>query len=265
MKQLAILSILLPIFAVITMMGCSDLGAKVKIIGTKGEVFYKDGATADDAKKIGDYLKEQGYLSNDRPANVQVTKPSSDYVVRLVYNKSYFEANQYLEKEFKRYGAEMSEKLFNDKQVSIILSDEKFKDFKVIPFEANVAKKETESTDNPLAPPSEPSIDDFDHDKQDNITFFWKGMTDKESKAIADYITQAGDLAGPPIQLFLVREGARYTIKFPVKPEYQNNESYNSAIDVVARKIKTNLFPNSPFSFQLTDEKLVTTKSFDYD
>src|SRR5205085_549854 len=43
--------------------------------GMHGEVYYRDGATEEDARKLGRFLQEVGYFQPNRPATVQIRKP----------------------------------------------------------------------------------------------------------------------------------------------------------------------------------------------
>src|SRR4051812_31666196 len=119
---------------------CTNYGKKVKIDGTKGEVYYKGGATEDDAKKVGNFLKENGFINNETVSSMQVVKDGDRYIVRFVYNKDYYNKTAGLDNVFKVYAAKMSKELFDGKKVDIALADKYFKDFKKIPYDEAVAK-----------------------------------------------------------------------------------------------------------------------------
>ncbi|HLG40151.1 MAG TPA: hypothetical protein VI461_10805, partial [Chitinophagaceae bacterium] len=180
--------------------------------------------------------------------------------VRFVYDQDYYEKNKDFEDVFKQMGTRLSEDVFDGEKVKIALADKKFKDYETILFDKATVKKQEQE-----GPPGEPlDKNEYDHDSQGDINFYWKGISDQESKFIADYIVKTGEFAGGTSEIYMTKEGDRYVLKFPVKPEYYDNQSYIAEVERVARQIKDNVFPNNSYSFQMTDEKLNAIKSFDY-
>jgi predicted small secreted protein len=265
MKRFIQLPVLLVLAATTGLIACNNFGKKIKIIGTKGEVYYKDGATESEAKKVGDLLKESGFLGSEKEASVQVAKENGEYTVRFVYDKKYYDENKDLDDAFRQLGAKLSGEVFDGEKVNIALADNHFRDFKTIPFDNTTVKKEEKKIENPGAPPGEEiSKDEYNHDKQGDVTFYWKGISDQESKFIADYIVKTGEFTGGTAEIYMMKEGDRYILKFPVKEEYRNDQPTIDEVEKVSRKIKDNVFPNNSYSFQMTDEKLTAIKSFDY-
>ena len=132
------LSFLLPALLSLALLpvACKDYGKKVDIEGTKGEVYYKDDASLDEAQRLGNFLKQIGFLGNEKAASVQVDKKTGNYTVRFVYDKDYFEKTPGVEDFFKELTARMSAELFGGSHVDIVLSDKFFNDFKTIPYDA---------------------------------------------------------------------------------------------------------------------------------
>jgi hypothetical protein len=261
---------LLSFLSVFALTSCNNYGKKVAIEGTKGEVYYKgEGVTESDAKKLGEFLKTSGFLSGDKPASIQLSKVGERYLVRFVYNKEYYEKNEGLDKFFQSFGLQMSKKIFNGSKVDIALSDKSFNDFKSIPYSETAANKEENPVINPENNPVKENTsfnkDDFEHDTQGGVEFFWKkDIPDQESKTIADYIVKNGAFSGGTAEIYMIKEGDRYILKFPVKADYRNDIATINEIEKVSKQIKENVFPNTPYSFQMTDEQLTSLKSFDY-
>jgi hypothetical protein len=243
---------------ILLLSSCTNFGTKVKIAGTKGEVFYKDGATESDANKVGTFLKQDGFLSTSKAASVQVSKKAGRYIVRFVYDKQYYNSKPELEDVFRVYGAKISKELFNGQKVDVALADKYFKDFKTIPFDEATAKSLEENPDDTLTKTA------FEHQTAGDVTFYWKGITDDESKTISDYIVKDGSFAGGTAEIYITKEGERYILRFPIKQEYRNDTATIAEVEKIARQIKENVFANSQYSFQITDEKLDPIKSFDY-
>lgn len=237
---------------------CTDYGKKIKIEGTKAEVYYKNGASEADARSVGNFLKQDGFLGNDKPASVQVTKEGNRNIVRFVYDKEYFDKTPGVEDLFKTYGARMSKELFYRRKVDIALADKYFKDFKNIPYDEAVAKA--------LEAPKEVVFNknDFNHEAAGGVDFYWKGISDDEGKKIADYIVQNGAFAGGTAEIYITKDGDHYLLRFPVKDEYFNDAAIIASVEKVSKEIKENVFPNDPYSFQMTDIHLKPVKTFAY-
>ena len=119
--------IILSLLVVVALTACSNHGKKVKIEGTKGEVFYKgDGVTEDDAKKTGAFLKDQGFFSSEKGASVQVTKEGEEYTMRFVYDKDVYDTLKKVDALFKLVGATASKEVFGGKKVNIALANKSF-------------------------------------------------------------------------------------------------------------------------------------------
>jgi hypothetical protein len=262
MKKIILPLIILFLFTA-GLTSCNNYGKKVEIEGTKAEVFYKGGVTEAEAKKTGNFLKETGFIGNEKEASVQLVKENGGYTVRFVYNKDYYDKTPGLEDFFKTYGARISKDIFDGKKVNIALADKQFKDYKTIPYYKDAVNDE-DAAKNEKDTNGSFNKSDFDHDTRGDVTFYWKGVSDKESKAIADYVVETGAFSGGTSEIYITKESGRYLLKFPVKEGYRNDESTIAQIEKVSKQIKENVFPNDPYSFQITDERLHATKSFDY-
>jgi len=255
--------IILSLLVVVALTACTNHGKKVKIEGTKGKVFYKgDGVTEDDAKKTGAFLKDQGFFSSEKGASVQVIKEGEAYTMRFVYDKDVADTLKGLDDAFKLIAAQASKEIFGGKKVNIALANKSFKDYKTIAFDEAVAK----SLETPTTPADETvlSKEDFDHDTAGGVDFYWYGISDDESKKIADYIVQNGAFGGGSAELYMTKAGDRYLIRFPVVESAQTDPAIISTLATVSKQIKDNVFPNAPFSLYMTDEKNRTIKAWDY-
>jgi hypothetical protein len=138
MRKVIHLSSVLLLWLAVSLTACNDYGKKVKIEGTKGDVYYKDGATESQAEKVGNYLKEVGFIGNEKRASIQLEKDNGEYTVRFVYDKDFYEKNKSFEEVFKQMGAKLSEDIFDGEKVNIALADNKFKDYEIIRYDKTV-------------------------------------------------------------------------------------------------------------------------------
>ena len=249
----------------VSLAACTNYGKKVTIEGTKGEVFYKgNGVTEADAKKLCKYLKDDiHYFGADKKLSVQLMKSKDDgYDVRFVVNEKKLNETPEAVTFFEQIGASMSVDLYNDKPVNIFLTDDHFKEIKSIPFDAAKAKALKEPA--PVKNDFVLKKNDFDHETTEGIDFYWKGISDEESKTIADYIVKNGSFSGGTAEIYMTKEDGRYILRFPMIESARTDPAILATVEKVSKEIKDNVFANVPFSFFATDEQMNTVKSWDY-
>lgn len=257
--------IILILLAVVSLSACTNNGKKVSVEGTKAEVYYKgDGVTESDAKKTGNFLKEQSYFSDEKKASAQITREGGVFTIRFVYNKSVYESLKNADEVFQLLAIKASKEVFGGEKVNIALADRSFKDYKTIPYNEATAK----ALEAPAKPADDETVlfkEDFGHDSANGIDFYWKGISDEESKTIADYILKNGSFSGgTSAELYMTKDGSRYIIRFPVSETSRTNPAFIDKLGEVTKQIKDNLFANVPFTFAITDEKLKIVKTWDY-
>lgn len=256
--------IMLSLLVAVALTACTNYGKKIKVEGTKAEVYYKgDGVTADDAKKTGKFLKDASLLNSDKEASIQISKEGEEYTIRFVYDKAMYDTLKGVEDVFKMIGAKASKEVFGGKKVNIALANKSFKDFKTIPYDEAVAK----ALEAPAPPADGETVitkADFDHDSAGGVDFYWKGISDEESKTIADYIVQNGSFSGGTAELYMTKDGDRMMIRFPVIESSRTDPAIIAELEKVSKQIKDNVFADVPFSFYMTDERLNTVKAWDY-
>jgi hypothetical protein len=124
-----ILLLLLPFTLMLTSCDLfNNYGKKVEMGGN--EVYYKgDGVTEAEAKKLGEYLKEQKYFNDSSKKSVQLLKEGSDYVVKLVVDKDKVDLkNEPLMNQYWAMQILFSENVFNNAKTKVVLADTKLKD-----------------------------------------------------------------------------------------------------------------------------------------
>ena len=99
-------------------------------VNDKHHIYYKgNGVTEDDAKKVGTYFTNSG-LFGDTDMDVQIAaeKNSGDMKVRFIVDKS--KVTPQVEAGFLNIGNDMANKIYPDKTLHIILTDDHFDDIK---------------------------------------------------------------------------------------------------------------------------------------
>ena len=256
--------IILGVVVALALVACANHGKKVKIEGTKGEVYYKgEGVTEDDAKKTGEFLKSEGYFNNDRGATTQITKEGDTYTVRFVYKKDVADTLKAIDQLFKGLAYKMSKSVFPGKHVNIALASDQMKDYKTIAWDEAYAKS-LEEPATPATDDSQITLTGYDSNELGDIMFYWKDVSDDEAKSIADYIVKNGAFNGGQAKIIISKEGDRFVVKYPVADGTLDNATNVAEFDKVTKEIKDNLFANVPYTFIATDTNLQTLKSWEY-
>lgn len=134
---------LLSLIAIVSVLfvACNSYGDKYTV--KNSEIYYKDGMTADDAKKLGDFLAKNGYFDSTNKKSVQLLKDKDSIAVKFVVDKAKVNENKGSEFLFTIIGSAISSEVFPGKPLRIELADPYMKTFKSIPIPAAAADSTT--------------------------------------------------------------------------------------------------------------------------
>ena len=99
-----------------------DPGEKVEF-GSGQEIYYKDGATEEEAQALGEYLKEIEYFSGNNSNSVQLVRDGDTYVVRFVLKEGYWEKDENMG-AYKKMGRDISAMVFDSAPVEVHLCND---------------------------------------------------------------------------------------------------------------------------------------------
>lgn len=102
-----------------------------KMMFKGSEIYYTQNVQKSDVEKLGAYLSEQGFLKEGSKVSVKIDKKSSTYEFSLIIDKSKL-GDKNLEESVKELSKYLSEDVFNNSKVDIILCDDTFKPLKTI-------------------------------------------------------------------------------------------------------------------------------------
>jgi len=123
--------------AAVLVTACNSYGDKIKV-NNKSEVYYKDGASKEEAQALGDFLLKNNYFDSLSEKTVQLTKTKDTFNVKFVVDKAKIEKDANTEFLFQILGAAISSSVFKNKPVKIVLADTYMKAFKdVLPYSLN--------------------------------------------------------------------------------------------------------------------------------
>jgi hypothetical protein len=227
--------LLLAVSAILLLTSCNlfnNYGKKYKV-NDKSTVYYKgDGVTEADAKKLGEFLIQQGYFDTTSEKAVQLTKSGDDYALRFVVDKDKLEKNKDAIPTFWRLQNTISEDVFNGKKTKIILADDKLKDIQ------NVG-----------------SITKYNVKGQNDIFYDDDAFKKSEAEALGTLMTDQGYFDGSgEKQIYLSKEDGTNMVRFIVnKDAVQSNlTAYLPIYEYMQFLIKDNVFNGKNTSMVLT-------------
>lgn len=117
-------ALLILTLAVMMFTACNNYGKK-KTFG-KGELYYTEQITEEEAQKAGEFLLKNGILSEDRRNSIQLDKADSIYKLRIVVEDKFF-TNDSADITFRGISTFMSLEVFDNKPVEVDLCDDQLK------------------------------------------------------------------------------------------------------------------------------------------
>lgn len=102
-----------------------------KLMFKSNELYYTENVQKSDAEKLGNYLSEQGFFTENSKISVKIDKKSTTYEFSLIVDKSRL-GDKEVEQSIKYLGEVLSKNVFNNNNVDINLCDSVFKPLKTI-------------------------------------------------------------------------------------------------------------------------------------
>ena len=119
---------LLVLLMALLCISCEGHGTLLEFNG--GELYYTSNVTLAEANKLGKYCVKEEFFDGNRKT-IQLDKEGSTYLFRMVVKKG-LENDQEFINIAKVTAAELSQNVFNGKQVDIHLCDENLKTLRVV-------------------------------------------------------------------------------------------------------------------------------------
>lgn len=142
---------LLMLFVVLFASCNSDYGKKVKV-SDHTEIFIKNDATEDEAKKLGNYI-DSTWKEQTNEKSFQLSKDSGNYTVRMVVDEAKVKADTTLDVSFQAIQFLIADQVFKGSKVTLILTDNKFNDIKTVQSNPSLF------TEQPIAPADSTNVD----------------------------------------------------------------------------------------------------------
>lgn len=235
-------SFIIGVLFTLTLAACSDNHGK-KVSKDYLEVYYKDGATEEQAQKTLNYFlplwKDDG--EKTKPKSIQLTKTGDTVNFRMVANMEVM--GKMDENVFYTTGNELSAAIFNGAPVNVILTNDKFETIRGYSF------KKIELGEKINAGLVEVYIKGgFSKDKATTLAEFLNKTINPEN-AISFQISMGNN--------------GDYLLRMVALPEKASTLT-DAQLQEMAAEVSKNVFNNAPVTFQLTNSVFEPIKSVEY-
>lgn len=211
--------------------------------GNDCSVYYKSGATKEEAQKLGDNLKELGYFG-DGPAAVQVARDGDTYVFRFVTVDSAWNNTEH-QKNFAVMSYGIAEEMFPGKEVRIELCDDEFKTkSSFAPEKPDAGFGETVAFGN-------------------NSVYYTEGVTKEQAEAVGKCLLELEYFGQGDADVQVVKDGEVFAVKFITIDSAWTDNDMKSGFAAVGHEVQQAAFPKQKVRVELTDVEFKTQASFE--
>ena len=162
--------------------------------GDGQEVYYKDGATEADARRLGEFLTRVGYFEGDGPRSVQIVRPGGVWQVRMVLREGAWD-NQAAQRLLARTGADIGVEVLDGADLELHLCDGRLKTRHVI---------------RPLVLGARLQVG------AGQVVFYRDGATRQDAEAVAALLRARGLFGRGGVTVQLRTEAGRYQLRLVV-------------------------------------------------
>jgi hypothetical protein len=209
--------------------GCGGYGSKVEHGNI--EVFYTEGATKEEADKLGAYLAKQPEAAGER-RSVQLKKPGGNYQFRMVV-KEEFRKDAKTQRALEFEGARISRDVLAGAAVETHICDDRFNTLQTLPPRADMRYGVL--------------VDKIE-------VFFPEGFDKAEAQSFAK--DSATELPGAAVTFKLARRDKTVEVHMAARPELVKDAGLQAELRRRCRDLSTRVFEGAPVEFHLCDELL---------
>lgn len=226
------------------LLSCTNYGKKVS--QDYLEVYYKDNVSKEEAQKTLDFLypiwkNDEGKTDTK---SVQLTKSGDTISFRMVVDKD--KLGKVEDESFYMMGNLFSDSLFDGKPVNMVLTDNSFKPIRTLAY------KKTEAGNNYGEKVTAGNIEVYAKD----------GFSLEQAQNLADFLEkQMGSNNTVSFQAGRTEDGG-YLVRM-VSDEEKSNELGDEPFNKMAAQLSENIFNDGQVTFELTDNKFNTFKTFE--
>lgn len=209
-----------------TMVG-NDYGDK--LVFERGELYYQNPVTQDEAKRVGEYLKTIGYFSGNKATSAQLVHDQQHYGIRFVIDPGQKD-NLLGNMSYAVIGREIARQLPGGGPLQVTLTDSRLNSLKVLP----------------------------NYDKR----LFGKGelhysdeMTSEEVEGIGRFLSESGYFNDDKsVAVYIGKTGEDYDMRFVVDPSRAAEAEIKDAFSQLGQMIAAQVLGGKPVVVNLCDD-----------
>lgn len=199
----------------------------------RGELYYNDPVTRDEAQRVGEYLVEEQFFNAEKAVTVQFDKERERYQLRFVVNPALAEGTL-ANVHFGVMGSDIAERVLNGVPLDVLLCDTNMKPLRTVVPSArlNVGK---------------------------SAILYTHPVTVDQARGVANELMRVEFFADDrPTSVYVSREDDIYQLRFIVDPAYANDREALREFADVARMIARSSLGAQPVVVHLCDQELRT-------
>ncbi len=228
-----------PVIFILFLLLVACQGPKVSISENE-EIFYKGGATEEQAKAVGEVLTQRGVLDGSNPASIQLIKKDEAFTLRLVVKEGRWD-DEHVAETFADIAYGVSQDALDGATINVELCDDQFKTQRSFPM-AELAKVQ-------LSPKE--------------TIFLLGAATEEQGRAVGASLTQHGLLNGAnPASIQLDVKEEKIHLRFVVKEGLWDDEMMIESFADSAYNVSQEVFNGKEVTVDLCDDHFHPRNTF---
>ena len=243
---------------------CNNFGKEVKI--KKSSVYYKDISEAE-AKKVGDYLSNIGYFTDDNDISIQLSKPKDSLELRFVVDAEKIKPE--FDEQYLLIVSDISDSVFNKAPIIVYLADTDMKVLKRVGVSIANAKSKNATNEADVeailkrTEQVAAGMGSNLKESKGNKLYYDNNVESAKIDALVEYLTDGGYFAEESGHIaVLVKKNNSYILKEAFTEQQIESKETTDALEEIAASIKQSLFNNDSFSFEVCNLNFEPQLSF---
>src|SRR5262245_38617646 len=202
----------------------------------QGELYYGGSVTQDEAKRVGEYLVQQQFFSDEHGSSVQLHQEEGRYRLRFVVNSEHAE-DPLTAIQFGVFGNQIASDVLGGRPIEVGLSDDHLNLIRIVPSSAMMAFGKGE-------------------------LYYTEPVTAAEANAVGEWLMKSeffSDDKATSVQVG--QEDGAYHLKFVIDPSLVADPKVKAAFRELSRGIAVEALGGRPVAWHLCDDHFRTLQS----
>lgn len=208
--------------------GCANYGEKMEF--NRGEVYYKPPIMDSEARKLGEYLVENGFFDGT-PKSIQLIKPDDTYTIRFVIKKG-LEKDDNIIDSLKQISAFVSSDIFDEEPVDVHICNNAFEtisEIKGISYGRSLK---------------------FDGD----ILYYKEPISTAKAVELGNYLKSIGVFINQGAMMMLTKDSDIFRLHLIIEEVTEVDDGFLENVRIVAEAISKDVFSGDRINIHLCDQ-----------